>query len=106
MKTLILLSLVAALAVACTPSTSAQPSPVVPPPDAGTPSPATVCQHLASVGCQEGIASSCTATLSQINLTRVTDPKVGCLMAAVTAAAVQACGTVACTAPSSPSASH
>lgn len=96
----LLLAIVGCLAaLGCNPTGSPQgPSPVVVI-DAGTVTPAMVCGHLAQLGCPEGKAATCAATLQQVVSSRVTDPKLSCLMAAGTVQAVQACGSVGCAAP-------
>jgi hypothetical protein len=90
---------------ACPCSADAAPAPAptpAPVPDAApAPLPTSgyvaVCQHLATLGCQEGANPSCATLIGKVQDASLGDLKPSCLLAAGSVVAVQACGTVACT---------
>jgi hypothetical protein len=59
---------------------------------------AAVCQHLGALGCPEGANPSCATLIGKVQDAALGDLKPACLLAAQTATAVQACGTVRCSA--------
>lgn len=115
--------LVAVFSVACTPSTACQdkaqlavssaapcPRDATPAREAAPPSAqdasqsvsdtATgVCLHLAAVGCPEGRQADCPSVLASVVASRVVNPRLDCIAAAATPAAVRACKWVACPTP-------
>lgn len=87
-------ALIAALssAATCTPSPTPSPAPVPAPAiDAGAYD--AVCAHLAAIGCPQ--PSTCGDTLRSKQGV-LADYKPACLLAAPSAAAAEACGTVRC----------
>lgn len=94
-----------ALAVQACPPSPSPPSPdasdAAPPPpaplgDASTATSAQACANLARLGCTEGQASNCAATLDHVAATKLTKIDVPCLTAATSKAAAARCGSVAC----------
>lgn len=57
---------------------------------------AAVCGHLAQLGCPEGQDPGCVAVLTAVQGGRIEDLNPGCLLAAGSVSAAQACGSVAC----------
>lgn len=55
-----------------------------------------VCQHLADLGCPEGRAPECAVAFGRFQDSRMTDLRPSCLMAAQSATAARACGSVLC----------
>lgn len=59
-----------------------------------TPDDATLCAHLAAIGCASGADASC---VHSVALARALEPvPLACLFAATTPAAARACGFVTC----------
>lgn len=86
----------ASLAAECPP----KPAPVGldasrPPGDASTAA-VSACANLAALGCIEGTAGNCAATIDHVAATRLTRIDVACIASASSKAAVRACGGVAC----------
>lgn len=92
-----LLGLVCLLgAIACPqPLPPAPPGPEPATADAGTVAEAT-CANLARLQCPEGLRLDCVAVVQKALDTRITDLKLGCLMAAKTPDEARACGSVSC----------
>lgn len=65
------------------------------PVDASSPS-ATACANLAALGCTEGKAANCAATIDHVLAEHLTTVNVACLSGAKTKAAAHACGFVEC----------
>lgn len=84
----------AAIPVSCSVACGTVPTPT---PD---PVPVTdyslVCQHLADLGCPEGLAPECAVAFGRFQGGHMSDLQPVCLMAAKTVPAVRACGSVAC----------
>jgi len=96
-------ALFAALALA---TQGCPPSPAPPAPDAADAAPppaqdassssAAACANLAAVGCAEGRAPNCGATIDHVLAEHLTPVDVACLSSAKTKAAAHACGFVEC----------
>lgn len=64
-------------------------------PDASTPSLAA-CANLAALGCAEGKAANCAATVDHVVAEKLTPVNVACLTSAKTKAGARACGFASC----------
>ena len=89
-----------ALGAGCTPSPGGTPPAVstsasVPPADPVT----AACANLARLGCPEGKAAACVATMGHAQAANITPVNPACLAAASSPAAARACGFVACATP-------
>jgi hypothetical protein len=97
MKRLVLaLLLVASCGTVPAPTPEPVPGPVPDPEPAPVVDYSAVCQHLADLGCKEGRAPNCAEAFGRIQGGRISDLQPTCLMAAKTAAAARACGSITC----------
>jgi len=72
------------------------PTPPTPPPPAPADAYSAACDHLASIGCSEGSASSCADRMRVADQQHLTTVPAACLTKATTKAAARACGFVKC----------